>query len=467
MTKKRMSTNIQKRLSCRVADDREVLGGAGEAGSVLIVTIWVVLVLAGLTLVFSRAMRVEAIATANHISSLEAEEIAIGAIEFVKARLDSYDDTDIKLEGETPYEAIPAGDGYFWLLRPDLDDDDAYYYGIRDESAKVNLNEADYETLMNLPNMTSELAGSIIDWRDSDSEVYAVGGAEDEYYLLLDEPYYCKNSELETVEEVLLIKGASLEILFGEDMNRNGILDPNENDGDESEPDDNRNGRLDSGFYDYVTVYSKEPNVNSSGEQRIDITSNEGKQSLQSLLQQAGLSSDQFLLQQFLRVYNFSSILDFYIEARNYLGLTEDQFKQIENEISTSSYETVSGLINIMTTPKEVLMCLPDIDESDAETLVRVRKSDDIDTDSMAWVADVLPEKASDLGKYITIHSYQHSADIIGASRDGRTFARYRIVIDSTDDGLDVVYCKSLKHLGWPLDSEILTALRSGEELED
>lgn len=459
--------NIRRPLSSPAGDAPGSLPCGRETGSILIVTIWIVLVLTGLTLVFSRAMRVEAIATANHTSSLEAEEIARGGVAFVKARLESDDDTDIKLEGASPYEAISVGKGYFWLLRPDLDEDDAYYYGIRDESSKINLNEADYETLMNLPNMTSELAGSIIDWRDSDSEVYIEGGAEDEYYLLLDEPYYCKNSELETVEEVLLIKGASLEILFGEDMNRNGVLDENENDGDESEPDDNRNGRLDRGFYDYVTVYSEEPNTNSSGEERIDITSNDSQQDLISLLQQVGLSTDQFLMQQFLQAYSFSSVLDFYVKAQGFLGLTAEQFKEIEGEISASSDETVSGLINVNTAPKEIFMCLPNIDESDALALVRVRNSDDVDTESIAWVADALPEKASEIGRYLTINSYQYSADIVGASGDGRAFARYRMVVDAMDDELSVVYWKALKHLGWPLDQEIREKLRAGEDIED
>jgi len=459
--------NIQRSLSFPARDTVKDLLRGREAGSILIVTIWVVLVLAGLTLVFSRAMRVEAIATANHRSALEAEEIARGAAAFVKARLASEDDVDIKLEGATPYEAISVGEGYFWLLRPDLEEDDAYYYGIRDESSKVNLNEAGYEMLMKLPRMTSELAGAIIDWRDSDSDVYIEGGAEDEYYLLLDEPYYCKNSALETVEEVLLIKGASLEIMFGEDTNRNGVLDDNENDGEESEPDDNRNGRLDRGFYDYVTVYSEEPNKNSSGEKRINIRSNDSRQDLITLLQGVGLSADQFLMQQFLRAYSFTSVLDFYIKAQGFLGLTREQFKLIENEISASSDETLSGLINVNTAPKEVLMCLPNIDESDAEALVRVRNSDDVDTGSIAWVADALPEKASEIGRYITINSYQYSADIISASGDGRAFSRYRMVVDAMDDEFKVIYWKALKHLGWPLDPEILNKLRAGEDIED
>jgi len=462
---KKTSMNLQRPSSCRAADARDILCRGSESGSILIVTIWVVLVLTGLTLVFARSMRVEAIATANHISSLESEGIARGAVNFIKARLNSDDDTDIKIEGETPYRAISVGKGYFWLLRPDLDDDDAYYYGIRDESGKINMNEADYEMLMDLPNMTSELAYSIIDWRDSDS--ITDGGAESEYYLLLDSPYYCKDSELESVEEVLLIKGASLEILFGEDTNRNGVLDSNENDGDESEPDDNRNGRLDRGFYDYVTVYSAEPNENSSGEQRVDITSRDSRQKLMTLLQQAGLSVDQFQVGQFLQGYSFSSVLDFYLKAQDYLGLTEDQFKKIENEISASSSDTITGLINVNTAPKEVLLCIPGLEESDAEALVRKRNADGTDTGSMAWVAEALPEKASAIGRYITIHSYQYSADIIGVSGDGRAFSRYRMVADTSDEEFKIIYWKSLKHLGWPIDPEIMTKLRAGEVIED
>lgn len=458
--------NIRRQLCSRAADRRSSSFCGSESGSVLIVTIWVVLVLAGLTLVFSRAMRVEAIATANNISTLETEAIARGAMAFVKARLNSDDDLDIRLEGDEPYKAIPAGKGYFWLLRPDLEDDEAYYYGIRDEAAKVNLNTASYDMLMELPNMTSELAASIIDWRDTDSDVNEYGGAEDEYYLLRHEPYRCKNDDLETVEEMLLIKGASLEILFGEDINRNGVLDANENDGDESPPDDNRNGRLDRGIYDYVTVYSKESNETSSGTTRYNITTEEGKSSLQNLIQMVNSKLDQFTVQQFVR-FNFISVLDFYIKANSFLGLTAEQFRQIEDQLSTSSEATLTGLINVNTAPKEVLMCLPDITESEAEKLVRTRNAEDTDLESIAWVYDALPEKAAALGKYITINSYQYSSDIVAASGDGRAFSRYRMAVDTRDDEFDIVYWKALKHLGWPLDSEIMTKLRTGAPIAD
>jgi len=55
------------------------------------------------------------------------------------------------------------------------------------------------------------------------------------------------------------------EILYGEDTNLNGVLDPNENDGDVSLPTDNRDGRLDAGLLEYVTVYTRQPNTGSDG----------------------------------------------------------------------------------------------------------------------------------------------------------------------------------------------------------
>ena len=56
-------------------------------GTVLIVTIWVVLVLAGLALVFARSMRVAAAVSANHVAALQAECIAAGALQYITALL--------------------------------------------------------------------------------------------------------------------------------------------------------------------------------------------------------------------------------------------------------------------------------------------------------------------------------------------------------------------------------------------
>ncbi len=430
-------------------------------GTILIVTIWVVLVLAGLALVFARSMRVAAIVSANHVAALEAECIASGACQYITAELTAAQAEATTLESTVPYEAMELGEGYFWVLRSNLEEDQEFDYGLTDEAGKINLNSASEEMLLRLPGMTSELAASIIDWRDEDTEISA-GGAESEYYLLLAEPYNCKDGPLETVEEILLIKGASKELLYGEDTNLNGILDDNENNGDKSEPLDNRNGRLEPGFYDYVTVYSIEANVDSEGGTRININDAEARADIQAALQEI-VKEDRALeiMNAVPTRPDFSSVLDFYSRT----DMTADEFAQIADQLTTSDEETLPGLVNVNTASKEVLMCLPDLEEKDVDALISYRDSNS-ELDSVAWVTKVLdPEKATGIGSYITVRSFQYSADIICLSGNGRAYKRYRAVFDTQAGSPQIVYWKSMTHSGWPLEPEIVATLKKGEPL--
>lgn len=431
-------------------------------GTILIVTIWVVLVLAGLALVFARSIRVAAIVGANHVASLEAECIAAGASEYVMAKLagSSEEETSVLMESQ-PYEAMQLGKGYFWILRSNLEDERDFDYGVTDEAGKINLNSASEEMLLRLPGMTAELAASIIDWRDEDSEI-SPGGAEDEYYLLLSQPYHCKNAPLETVDEILLVKGASEEILYGEDTNLNSILDDHENDGDLRVPPDNRNGRLDSGLYNYVTVYSVEINLDSEGNQRININDPGARANLQSELEKIVKEERALEIMNLVPTRpSFANVLDFYFRT----GLKPEEFSQIIDRLTTSDEETFPGLVNVNTAPKAVLLCLPGIEESDVEALLSRRNSEK-GLDSIAWVVEVLErEKAVAVGSYITTLSFQYSADIVSVAGNGRAYKRCKTVFDMRQDIPQIVYWKSMTHFGWPLNQQILATLREGQAL--
>src|SRR5439155_6967297 len=60
-----------------------------------------------------------------------------------------------------------------------------------------------------------------------------------------------------------LLYGGEMDSLVGEDLNRNGVLDPNE--------DLNHNGQFEPGVLEYVTVYRREPNTYSNGVPRISL----------------------------------------------------------------------------------------------------------------------------------------------------------------------------------------------------
>lgn len=59
-----------------------------------------------------------------------------------------------------------------------------------------------------------EILDSLIDWIDSDDRESAFG-AEDSYYRSLEHPYGCKNGPVSFLEELLLVKGITPEILYG------------------------------------------------------------------------------------------------------------------------------------------------------------------------------------------------------------------------------------------------------------
>jgi general secretion pathway protein K len=58
------------------------------------------------------------------------------------------------------------------------------------------------------------IVDSILDWIDTD-DLKRLNGAENEYYQSLPNPYKAKNGRLDTLEELLLIKEMSPDILFG------------------------------------------------------------------------------------------------------------------------------------------------------------------------------------------------------------------------------------------------------------
>jgi len=168
----------------------------------------------------------------------------------------------------------------FSVVAPNFDGlPDTFRYGVTPEASKLNLNAASEDEIRRLVepllmdlqiDNSLDLVDALLDWLDADDEMRP-NGAESEYYTMDVEPgYYPKNGPLDTVEELLLIKGFSAAILYGEDTNRNGVLDPNEDDGDESFPYyDNGDGILNHGLAPFVTVWSREVSVGEDGQSQV------------------------------------------------------------------------------------------------------------------------------------------------------------------------------------------------------
>ena len=476
-------------------------------GTILVAALWAMIILAGVTLLFARSMRVEVISANNRVSAVQAAAIVRGAEQYVIALAESAaGDPSAIVEapaeslavGEDPYDRRPLG--YFWLIKPDPGNTELTAFGLVDENSKIDLGSAPPEELLKLPGMTNDVADAIVDWRDPDGAV-TNQGAENEYYMSLPQPYNAKNDRLESVEELRLVKGMTEEILFGWDRNRDGILDAREQAWGGTATAFNAATGAGRGIAPFVTVYSTEPAAAGTGLADVNGDAQQLQEAMAkslppdrvtAILQRAGAGGQggggpggqpgggggggggQ-------QPQRFSSVFEF--AARG--GMTPQELRQVYDSLSASVVaaapttapaggggaaaraSVVRGRLNLNTAPREAIACLTGLEQQDVENLVGARQGEGTATSSLAWVYEALgPEKAAQVGSRLTNKSYQYSADIVAVTANGKSFKRVRIVVDGRQTPARIVYRKDVTDLGWPLDEAIRQTLREGGVLE-
>ncbi len=273
---------MQQLLHQRRSEDRQ--------GSILLLVLVVVAVLTLGAYTFSEMMVSEVEATAMFGRQAESRAFADSGVELVAALVsnpEATDDANIyhnpsRFQGVTIRSGeTPRGRGMFSIIAPIETDPKAtgVRFGLIDECSKLNLNAignwgldetASRLLLMYLPSMTEDVADAILDWIDED-DVPRLYGVESDYYESLSPSYKAANGGFKSLDELLQVAGVTPELLYGEDANRNGILDPNEDDGDASMPFDNQDGMLQLGWQAFLTLDSRESNLDSTGTSKINV----------------------------------------------------------------------------------------------------------------------------------------------------------------------------------------------------
>jgi hypothetical protein len=271
----------------------------------------------------------------------------------------------------------------------------------------------------------------------------------------------CKNAPFETVDELRLVYGSTLELLFGEDFNRNGVLDPNEDDGSLSTPADDSNGTLNPGILDLVTVYSSQPNTPSGGSRRINITNAAARPQLTTLFNSQFGNRRAAELIRNIGARALTSVLELYQVSR----MTADEYLKVRGRLTSSSGGSAKGLVNVNTASAEVLACIPGLDSSKAATLVSYRQSHPDQLTTLTWVTEALDQASvARAGRYLTDQTYQVSADIAAVGRNGRGYARVRVVFDMSAGSPRIVYREDLSGCGWALGSAVRQSFAQNKE---
>jgi type II secretory pathway component PulK len=428
-----------------------------QSGSVLIIVLWVSLGLVSIALYFANQMTFELRASDNRVSGLVADQAIEGAARYVAYALQNFA-TNGAVPDNTQFrcEAVAVGDAQFWLIGRDPAGKSSAepYFGLVDEGGKLSLNNASTNVLQFLPNMSMDFSDAIQDWRGTNG-IY--GG---DY---TSAGYQSKYAPFETLDELRLVAGATVGLLAGEDLNRNGVLDRNEK-------DLNSNGELDPGLFEYVTVYTREPNFHSDGTTLTNVnTINEAQ--FQALFQNAGTASATSMARQIYRGIHppgtqrtlaCNGSLDFALRCKN-AGMSTDDFNKIADNVTTSTNTYFRGRVNINTAAVDVLTAMfmgVNVDESSAvsaaQTVVSYREQNPTRLSSIAWVIDALGNNSPVVtalvrGNSVTTKSYQFTADIAAVGAFGRGYRRVKFVFDMSDGSPKILYRQDLSRLGWAL----------------
>ena len=436
----------------------------GRRGSVLIIVIWVCLGLVALTVYFASSMSSELHAAGNRVAEVSARQAVAGGTRYAAFVLSQF-----ATNGTVPHiedyksEDLPVGDASFWFIGrdPNQTPTNEPVFGLVDEASKLNLNTATRSMLEALPGMTPELADAILSWRRSANAQSSAEGNADNTYARLDPPRLNKAGPFETVDELRLVYGATLDLLFGEDTNRNGALDDNENDGEQSAPRDDGDGLIHPGILEYVTVYSRQPNTRADGSRRINIATPQTRPQLIGLLQRQFGGQRAAQIMAAIGTGALRSVAEFMVVSR----MTPEEFARIRGDITTSNGGTVQGLVNVNTASETVLACIPGIGPENASALVAYRLAHPDVLTSFAWITQILNRAAIvRAGPYITDQSFQFCADVAAVGHSGRGYCREKTIFDLRRGTPRIVFHQDFTAYGWALGAQLRQSLKEARD---
>lgn len=431
---------------------RLTAAGAWRSGAALIFVLWSIALLSLLAGGLSFAIRQDMTISNIQRDRLTAHWLARAGVEMAIATImdDKHSvqtETDLWFDDPTTMQEIKLTGGTFSVFHGDYTDLPRRMYGVGDESAKLNVNNATREQLMKLPHMTNYIAGAVVEWRGgSTNQEPQSDGVGRGYYTGQTHPYTMRDGPMRTVRELLLIRGVTPELLYGEDTNGNELLDTNEDDGDASDPPDNMDGRLDRGWFSYLTAYSYEKNVNANGEKRLNLGSADAD-SLKSRLGLPKWAAESIVKAREKRKFeHLVDLLDVQRDPSVTVDLSEESddgssneqpvtnsvFAAIVDDLTLKDDETLPGRVNVNTAPRAVLRALPEVDDELADAIVRYRDGGGVykSIGDLLSVSGMTKEKFAKIEDSVTVRSWVFRIQSHGYAASDLAEATIECVVD-------------------------------------
>ena len=538
-----------------------------STGSVLLLVLVVIAMMTLGTGTYMVMMHNEHVATRYSGNRQQARLLAESGAEFLRIFLDQsesgiwsqggvHDNTTWMQANLVADDAAEDYRGRYSVVAPNVTMGfyDGYRFGLEDESAKLNLNalataggssgsgrssgsgsggtgsgssntgeqetsanenlsddEAARLRLMALPGMTEEVADSILDWIDEDDQPRPYG-AEESYYTDLTPAYEPRNGPLQSLDELLMVKGVTPELLYGIDSNRNFSVELSETPRGAVALVENFNGEMNRGWAAYLTPFGMEKLETPDGEAKIDVNGSDLEGLYDQLSPLIGVEEAKFIIlcRQYgvaaedaegRKVSASSQQLDFDKEASNRIGSLLDligtevlvqQDQQTPPELVASPWQDtagtnqsllelfdyataeqdtrITGRVNINQASRVVLMSIPGMTETFADQIISRRLSNVDPTGGdqrhAIWIWNdgiVTLEEMKELAPHVTVGGDVYSCQIVGFFEGIPMQSRLEVVLDRAGGNTEILLWKELGSLGPGFTTEELLGIEATE----
>ncbi len=327
-------------------------------------------------------------------------------------------------------------------------------HGLTDEASKLNVNFAPAAAFEKLPRVSATMAAALVDFLDAD-DIPEPEGAEQEYYSALARPYTIRNGPLLSLDELLLVRGFTAEILHGSTAASANATN--------SEPASvSGNSRPARGLSQFLTVASYEYNTDADG---WDLTNLNDPASPLPATERLPAAVTNFIIALQTNGVTLShpaDLLEATLPIKDAKGAMTELASGVGKaelaavlELFTASDDSYTdGRINVNTASATVLATLPGVDEALAETILSARGA--LASDRKTTIAWLFQEGVLDAAKFktlaplLTARSEQFTFQVIGYGVPSGRFRVLEAAIDVAGGERRVTYLRDVTRRGLP-----------------
>ncbi|MEX0887464.1 MAG: helix-hairpin-helix domain-containing protein [Phycisphaeraceae bacterium] len=405
-------------------------GTVQRRGVALLAVLWVVLV-SGLVLMgVQQVARVHMAGGSHQLGAVQAHWLARAGVEHAMAELAAdLSPADSRLDywwDDLTFERVESPVGTYSLVSPlyDVGQIGLPRYGVEDLAGRLNVNTAGREQLEALESLDEMHASAILDWREQTTEARP-GGAGPGYYQGLAIPYEIRGGELQTLHELLLVRGIDEELFWGRGGGREAMLYVSETRAAHFAGDPRR--AEDLGLWRLATVRSSSPNVGADGQQRLDL-SEASETDIQSRLNIAPELAEAIV--EARDDEDFDSLFDLEditaeVETERGVERMEIDLEWIAgrwDDLALSDDEHLPGRINVNTALWPVLLTVPGMDEAAADAIISHREGGAGGFESIGELllsANINEDVFREVAEHLDVRSNTFRITAVGTSNDG------------------------------------------------